>query len=73
MPEKITIEEANKSIFDQAKSDLLRQGKTLKFMIDQVEKGKTDQYGAISDIAYDIIRYSNTMCAFRDADFLKGI
>lgn len=68
---RITTEEANEILFEHNKSELLQQGKTLKFMIDKVEKGKTDQYITICNIAYEIILYASAMSAFRDAKFMK--
>lgn len=68
---RLTTEEANQLLFEQNKSELLRQGKRLKFMIDEVGKKSSDQFITICDIAYEIIRYASAMSAFRDAQFMK--
>jgi len=69
--EKKDTIQSNEILFEKAKKQLLEKAKLLKYWIDQVEKDKSDQYMAISDLAYEIMKNAITMCAFRDASFIK--
>lgn len=68
---RLTTEEANEILFEQNKSKMIQQGRVLKFMIDQVEKGRSDQYITLCNTAYEVIRYASNMSAFRDAQFMR--